>query len=300
MPYDIYGSGPIKIVFLTGFGLKRSSWLPQLEYFARRPEYSCLIIDNRSTEEAELFIPLKLAGTKQYARDVKRALEELEWCEHRSIHLVGFSMGGMIALQLGRVCPEYIASMHLVATAAKYRGPDSNIINLINVLTLLKYKSDEEKAQKYLDLLFSKDHLYSANPLYSEFSNNRERYLQMDMEGLLFAKNINMFNYYTQILACKRHSLSQPDLWQIASNVRFLFVSGAEQDNLLHPECSRELMAGLNSQGRMYPGGHFIPMQFKDEFNADQEAMIQRATREYQDYPPTKVLCLSDVVADSA
>lgn len=281
-------------MFLTGLGLTRSSWMSQIEFFATKPAYSCLVIDTRGFDDMECAIPLKIAGTKQYGREMKRALEDLGWNEPKSVHLVGFSMGGMIALQMGRICPEYIASLHLVATAAKYRSPDTTVANLVNTLQLLRVKKDNEKTQKYLDLLFTPEHLYAHNEEYPDFQTNRERYLQLDKDGFVFAKKQNVFNYYTQVLACKRHSLSQADLWQIAANVRFLFVSGAEQDALFHSECSRELMLGLNAQGRMYPGGHFIPAQFKDEFNADQEAMIHRAVREYQEYPPTEILCLSD------
>lgn len=299
VPFDIYGSGSTRILFLTGLGLSRSSWMPQLEFFARKPEYSCLVIDIRGFEEIDRAIPLKIAGTKQHGRDMKKALEDLGWTEPKSLHVVGFSMGGMVALQMARVCPEYIASLHLVATAAKYRGPESKIVNIVNTLALLKYKSDEEKAKKYLDLLFPPEFLYAHDPMYPEFRNNKERFLQQNKDGLMFAKEQNMYNYYTQVVAYKRHSLSEADLWQVAAKVRFIFVSGAEQDVLIHPDCSRELMVGLNSQGRMYPGGHFIPIQFKDDFNADQEAMMQRALREYQEYPPTGKLCLSDAEVSS-
>ena len=67
--------------------------MPQLEYFARRPEYSCLVIENRGFDHYEKHIPLKIAGTKQHGRDMKRALEDIGWDMPKSVHLVGFSMG---------------------------------------------------------------------------------------------------------------------------------------------------------------------------------------------------------------
>jgi hypothetical protein len=83
-----------------------------------------------------------------------------------------------------------------------------------------------------------------------------------------------------------RHHLDQANLWEVAVKVRYLFVSSGDQDALLHPECAKDLMLGLNCQGRIYAGGHMIPWQHKDALNADQEAMILRAHREYEEYPP--------------
>ena len=80
-------------MFLTGLGLSRSIWLPQIEHFARKSEYSCLVIDNRGFDSYEAHIPIKIAGTKQNGRDMRRALEDLGWDQLKTVHLVGFGMG---------------------------------------------------------------------------------------------------------------------------------------------------------------------------------------------------------------
>ena len=228
------------------------------------------------------------------ARDMKAALEELEWNQPKSVHVLGFSFGGMIALQLGRVCPEYVASLHLVSTAAKFKAPKIKVVNAINTLALLKHNTDEKKAARVVDLLFTPEYLYAHNPDWPEFKNNRDRFLTEENISLLLAKDQNLFNVYTQALACARHELKTEKLWEIASKVKYIFVSSADEDNFISPECATTLMSGLNSQGRLYHGGHGIIWQYKDELNADQEALIQRAEKEYLDYPPPATLLISE------
>ena len=46
--YELHGRGPRKIVFLMGLNTSCFGWLPQVEYFSKRPEeYSLLVLDNR-------------------------------------------------------------------------------------------------------------------------------------------------------------------------------------------------------------------------------------------------------------
>lgn len=197
---------------------------------------------------------------------------------------------GMIALQMGRICSEYIASLHLVSTCRTYRSPEFNIANLANTLSLLKRTPDEKKKANYLDLLFPASFLYAHDANYPEFVTNRDRFLQNGVEDKLFAGKQNRWNYYTQAWACKRHKLSQAMLWEISSKIRFIFVSGADNDALMKSDCAQELMIGLSAPGRMYDGGHMILWQHSDAFNTDQEAMMLRATREYREYPPVETL----------
>ena len=291
LPYEIYGTGPIHIVFLTGVGLSRHSWLYQVDYFARKPEYSVLVIDNRGSDSHEPHIPLKFAGTKQYARDVKAALEALDWAKPKSVHVVGFSFGAFVGLQLGRVCPEYVASLHLVSGAAKFKGASYDTVNYVNGASLVKIEGDAARAARLVDLLFPPEYLYAHDPDWPEWRNNRDRFLAPENLDKLLPASQNWFGYYGQILATAKHGLDQAKLWQVAAHVKYIFVSAGDRDFLLHESSALDLMHGLNAQGRIYKGsGHMVQWQEKDAFNLDEEAMIQRAHREYQEYPPPATL----------
>ena len=64
----------------------------------RGSKYSCLIFDNRGMGESDK--PLLRYSTSEMAKDTLELLENLGWTEQRQLHIVGVSMGGMIAQEL--------------------------------------------------------------------------------------------------------------------------------------------------------------------------------------------------------
>lgn len=61
-------------------------------------KYSCLIFDNRGMGESDK--PTIRYSTSEMAKDVLELLDHIGWTSSRQIHLVGISMGGMIAQEL--------------------------------------------------------------------------------------------------------------------------------------------------------------------------------------------------------
>ena len=80
-------------------GLKRT-WQRQTKDFGHTEadKYSCLIFDNRGVGDSDK--PLLRYTTSEMARDVIELLDHVGWTETRSVHVVGISMGGMIAQEL--------------------------------------------------------------------------------------------------------------------------------------------------------------------------------------------------------
>lgn len=82
-------------------------WHSQVSHFASLPGYQVLVHDNRGVGNSDS--PKGLYKTSEMAKDVVELLEEVGWvakdgAEGR-VHVVGVSMGGMIALELVR-CPH--------------------------------------------------------------------------------------------------------------------------------------------------------------------------------------------------
>ncbi|KAH9170887.1 hypothetical protein EDB89DRAFT_1217643 [Lactarius sanguifluus] len=78
--FEQHGTGPVKVVFLTGLYASLNAWATQVKHFR-----------NSST-------PMGLYSTSAMAEDVIVLLDFIGWTESRSVHVVGLSMGGMIAL----------------------------------------------------------------------------------------------------------------------------------------------------------------------------------------------------------
>lgn len=61
-------------------------------------KYSCLIFDNRGMGESDK--PVMRYSTSEMAKDTFELLDHLGWIGERSTHIIGISMGGMIAQEM--------------------------------------------------------------------------------------------------------------------------------------------------------------------------------------------------------
>lgn len=64
----------------------------------RASKYSCLIFDNRGIGESDK--PVMRYSTSEMAKDALELLDHVGWIGKRSAHIVGISMGGMIAQEM--------------------------------------------------------------------------------------------------------------------------------------------------------------------------------------------------------
>ena len=106
------------VLFLHGLGLSGRMWEPQIETFASR--FRCVALDSRGHGMSDrTYGQLSIAG---YADDAAGVLDALGI---EVAHVVGLSMGGMIAQELGLRHPARLRSLALLDTfdAAGDVGP---------------------------------------------------------------------------------------------------------------------------------------------------------------------------------
>ena len=77
-----------------------NTWMRQLKDFGHTEaeKYTTLVFDNRGMGESGK--PLLRYTTSEMAKDLVELLDHVGWTEDRSVHVVGISMGGMIAQEL--------------------------------------------------------------------------------------------------------------------------------------------------------------------------------------------------------
>jgi 3-oxoadipate enol-lactonase len=109
--FDVIGSVGPRVLLLMGFGMRGDMWQPQIE--ALREDHQLCIIDNRGVGGSEC--PPERWSMADMAEDARRVLDHLGW---RRAHVVGVSMGGMIAQELALAHPERVLSLSLIATHA--------------------------------------------------------------------------------------------------------------------------------------------------------------------------------------
>ncbi|KAJ2741626.1 hypothetical protein GGI20_005059 [Coemansia sp. BCRC 34301] len=111
--YEVFGTGTRKLFLIMGMVGSTKYWRLQTRYFADLGDYTVCVFDNcgsgRSTVAAG---PYKVT---QLARDACLVLARLGWA--RDIHLVGVSLGGMVAQEMCLMDDRlHFASVALVGT----------------------------------------------------------------------------------------------------------------------------------------------------------------------------------------
>ena len=76
------------------------AWQRQTRDFGhdQAAKYTCLVFDNRGIGESDK--PSLRYSTSEMAKDTLDLLNCLEWTKERQLHVVGSSLGGMIAQEL--------------------------------------------------------------------------------------------------------------------------------------------------------------------------------------------------------
>lgn len=110
LAYEICGEGP-PVLLIQGVGVHGGGWRPQVE--ALQQSHRCLSFDNRGMGRSQ---PLGTRLSVEQMADDAQALMDAEGWE--SAHVIGHSLGGLIALQLALSAPARVRSLSLLCTGA--------------------------------------------------------------------------------------------------------------------------------------------------------------------------------------
>jgi 3-oxoadipate enol-lactonase len=118
--YDIAGSGPL-IVFLHGIGGNRSNWQAQVAYFGSTA-WCAVAWDARGYGASD--DPPHTLQFHEYADDLLRLLDHLQ---AERAHVVGLSMGGMIAQDFYGRYAQRVATLSLIDTSAGFGSASAEV-----------------------------------------------------------------------------------------------------------------------------------------------------------------------------
>ncbi len=128
------GQGPA-ILFIQGCGVQGSGWLPQVEALSKK--YTCIWFDNRGMGNSQ---PLDVKLTVH--RMAQDALAILQASGHTQAHIVGHSLGGLIAQRLAIIHPSSVKSLALLCTfsAGKQAAPMTMRMIMLGLGTVIGTK----------------------------------------------------------------------------------------------------------------------------------------------------------------
>ncbi|HYH66239.1 MAG TPA: alpha/beta fold hydrolase, partial [Urbifossiella sp.] len=114
LAYDRRGSGPA-VLFIQGVGVHGDGWLPQVEALSDR--FTCLTFDNRGVGRS-----VPAGGPITVDAMAVDALAVLDAEGVAAAHVVGHSLGGLVAAQLALAARGRVTSLALLCTFADGRA----------------------------------------------------------------------------------------------------------------------------------------------------------------------------------
>jgi pimeloyl-ACP methyl ester carboxylesterase len=339
--WEIHGVGPIKLLvrmvylptppslthpvhslthsqFIMGLGSFKSAWQRQTLHFGHnhRDQYSVLVLDNRGMGESDK--PLMRYSTSEMARDIAELLAhpDVGWIPSfplppspdRTVHVVGISMGGMIAQELACLIGPAIASLGLICTAAQMERTHPFPEHLARRAALLVPKSPDRSVADAARNMFSRAWLASptddavlpdpettpkclpapkeanSDGKYLKFNTNAERFVAQEMMKRMDPnRGFTVKGFLLQLIACGWHRKTPEELTAMADAVgreRILIMHGTEDGMINLPHGKKLIETVKPAKGIIVEGmGHVPPVERCEWFNETIEELCKEGER---------------------
>jgi 3-oxoadipate enol-lactonase len=150
LDYTLHGGGE-PVLMIMGMGATQAAWAGQVDLLQR--DHQLLTFDNRGMGESG---PIEgRLSMRSMARDALSVLDHAGW---ETAHVVGISMGGMIAQELALMAQPRLRSLSLLTTHGGGRGlrplPTARGLGLFVRQRVAVLRDDPRRTELLLELLF--------------------------------------------------------------------------------------------------------------------------------------------------
>jgi pimeloyl-ACP methyl ester carboxylesterase len=196
MEYKSSGEG-FPLVMIMGLGGSLDWWEPpMIEEISK--QHRAIIFDNRGIGQTDK--PDMKYSIKIFADDTVSLMDELKI---ERAHVLGISMGGMIAQELVLDYPERVEKLVLCSTFASMTGFTRFLARLFKGVYKGRMKTPEKTREMLISAIFSKDFIrenpdkiekakqtaFKITPSFEDFKRQLEAIIEFDSRKRL--KNIN-------------------------------------------------------------------------------------------------------------
>lgn len=250
LAYSVRGDGP-PVLLIQGVAVHGDGWRPQVDGLA--DAYRCLSFDNRGMGRSQ---PLGVRlSVGQMAEDARVLMDAQGWS---SAHVVGHSMGGLIALELALGARERVRSLSLLCTFAGGRRATPMTLWMLWVGLRTRVGTRRSRRHAFLRLVMPPDVLAAA-----------DRDALAERLAPIFGHDLgDQPPVVMKQLAAMRAYDATPRLGELAG-LPALVVSAAG-DRIAPPSVGRALAAGIPGARYVEIAGasHGVTIQCAERVNA--------------------------------
>ncbi|KAF8649465.1 hypothetical protein HU200_064309 [Digitaria exilis] len=287
--YQRYGHGATKVLLIIGFAGTYESWGPQVKGLtgavepvdeeapagddsgaAEGIEVCCF--DNRGMGRSSVPANKSQYTTVIMAKDALALMDHLGWLK---AHVVGHSMGSMIASKLAAMAPDRVASLALLnTTGGGYQcipKVDWHTISL--ACRFLRARTPEQRAILDLEVHYTKEYLEEL----VGSSSRRQVLYQQYVKGLSSGGMQSRHGFEGQMNACWTHKLSTKELDKIRLAGFLVLIIHGRDDVVAQLYYARRLAEKLQPAAKLVElhGGHLVSHERPAEVNMSLMEMIK-------------------------
>ena len=262
LAYDVRGSGPT-VLLIQGVGVHADGWAPQTDSLAER--FRCITFDNRGMGRSQ---PHSGPLTVEQMADDALAILDAENVE--AAHVVGHSLGGLVALQLALTARARVRSLALLCTFANGRSAAPLTPRMMWLGMRTRVGTRRMRRRGFLRLVMPASALAGADtdamaarlaPLFGHDLGDQPPIVNAQLSAL-------------------RNYTAEPRLGEL-TGLPTLVMSGAH-DPISPPRVSATLAAGIAGARHtaFEDASHGLPIQHADRVNALLAEHFTRDSRE--------------------
>ncbi|KAI9143809.1 Alpha/Beta hydrolase protein [Paraphysoderma sedebokerense] len=253
-----------RILFIMGLNATGHGWKLQTDYFSQFPNFTAVTFDNRGVGKSES--PPSRYTTAEMAMDAYELMQHLGW---NSAHIVGVSMGGMIAQKFALAFPWATVSLTLTSTQAglgvvPIRGQFIGLRGVINLL--LEKDVLAAKTRNILRILYPPKFLKSKCP--DGVRTWKEYLYEFHYQNLSSTPLQSIDGIKGQLHAVITHYISKKELKIIKScGIPAVVITGTD-DFLISHKNSISIAKALAAPLYIFEDvGHAVLVQKSEEYN---------------------------------
>ena len=254
LAYNVRGSGPA-VLLIQGAGLHGDGWIPQVDGLAA--SYRCATFDNRGmgqSQPADEHLTIEHLTIEQMSDDARAVMDALGW---DTAHVVGHSMGGLIALDLALRVPTRVRSLSLLCTFARGRDVTKPTLWMMWVGLRTRIGSRAQRRAAFLQMVMPPGYVSAANT----------EAMSLRLAPLFGHDLADQPRVVTRQLGAMSRYDASPRLGELAT-IPTLVVSG-QLDRVARPELGRKLAAGIPRARYVEIEGaaHGVPIHSPERIN---------------------------------